>query len=53
MDLTRRAHQEDESMIYEVRTYTLRPRTVAERRALCQTAAPAGEALKTGGLLAH
>jgi hypothetical protein len=30
IDLARRAHQEDEPMIYEVRTYTLRPGTVAE-----------------------
>jgi len=30
IDLARRAHQEDKPMIYEVRTYTLRPGTVAE-----------------------
>jgi hypothetical protein len=30
IDLARRVHQEDKPMIYEVRTYTLRPGTVAE-----------------------
>jgi hypothetical protein len=30
IDLAQRAHQEDQPMIYEVRTYTLRPGTVAE-----------------------